>query len=369
MATTAIAPYEIASGGALRDVERAVHLTRGTDRDWVRRVVAILAIVYVPLLVFGGISRIVSGEWIPALTQVSTHVRGLVAIPLLLAAEHLVDARARAFGNYMISSGLALPVEDAYRAAVARAVQWRDSAIAETALLVISIGSLLFKATYVGTDALAIWGELPEVIVFRFLLLRWAWRWLLWTVFLWRLSRMPLALRATHPDRFAGLGPVLGPAYAFTAVIAGCSAAIAGGWADHMLQAHAPLSTFYKPTIAYAVLSIMLVLAPGSVFAAMLYRARRTGLGSYGAFAQRYVDAFDAKWMAARGQDALGAADISGLADLGGSYVVVGEMRVVPWALRLIKITVAAALVPVLALALIEHNVSELIAQLGKALL
>jgi hypothetical protein len=350
-------------------MERAVHLTRGTQRDWLRRVVAILAVVYVPLLVFGAISRIVTGEWIPALTQVSTHVRGLVAIPLLLAAEHLVDARARAFGNYMVASGLVSPVEDVYRAAVARVIRLRDSAIAETALLVLAIASLLFKGTYVGTGALAMWGALPEVIVFRFLLLRWVWRWLLWTAFLWRLSRMPLALRATHPDRLAGLGPVLGPAYALTAVVAGCSAAIAGGWAEQMLEAHVPLSTYYKPAGMYAVLSIMLVLAPGCVFAGMLYRARKAGLGVYGAFAQRYVDAFDAKWMAARGQDALGAADISGLADLGGSYVVVGEMRVVPWASRLIKITVVAALVPILSLALIDRDVSDLIAQLGKALL
>jgi len=40
----------------------------------------------------------------------------------------------------------------------------------------------------------------------RFFLYRWAFRYFIWTALLWKLSRTPLHLIPTHPDRAAGLG-------------------------------------------------------------------------------------------------------------------------------------------------------------------
>lgn len=57
-------------------------------------------------------------------------------------------------------------------------------------------------------------------------------------------------------------------------------------------------------------------------------RVRREGLEEYGFLAQRYVESFDRKWID------LGTGDIQLLADLGNSYQVVREVRVVPFALQ-----------------------------------
>ena len=45
---------------------------------------------------------------------------------------------------------------------------------------------------------------------------------------------------------------------------------------------------------------VFLVLFPLMVFAGQLARVKRTGLGEYGGFAQRYVREFDTKWLRGR---------------------------------------------------------------------
>lgn len=367
--TAAVAPYEITAGGPVRRFERVIHLTRGVERDWLRRAVAIGAVVHIPLLLFGVGTRVVTGEWPFVVQELSTHARALVAIPLLLFAQRLVDDRARIFGEYLIESGIAQPVEAAYHAAVARSMRLRDSILAEAVVLVLSIASLFASSTYLGGRGLVLWATLPAIIVFRFLLLHWLWRWVLWIVFLWRISRLPLVLRSTHPDRLAGLAPALGPSYAFAAVVAGCAAMISGGWIDQMLYADRPVSTFFDVAIAFILIAVVVSHAPAYVFVGVLYRVRKNGLARYGALAQRYVAAFDTRWIDARGEAALGAADISGLADLGGSYSVIPETRVMPGSRRLLQGIVTAALVPMLPLVLIAVGFMSLLERLGKVLL
>lgn len=360
--------YEIAAGGALRGVERAIHLTRGGRRDWVRRCVTLIAIVYVPILVLGIADRLVSGEWPEMLVAVSTHVRALVAIPLLIAAEPLVDARARSLGTYMVSSGIVQDVDE-YRTVVTRSVRRRDSIAAESVVLILAVASTLVDSPYFGAHRFAEWGMLPAAVVFRFLLLRWVWRWLLWFRFLWGLSRLPLALRATHPDRLAGLGPVLEPAFAFCVVIVACGATLAAAWADITALEGLRPDAFIYPAVTFTVIVLIVVTLPGVVFTGAMYKAREASLVRYGALSQRYAAAFDARWGDARGEDALGAADISGLCDLGGSYTVVPESRIVLWSPRLLQVATAAALLPMLPLAFYELGVSSIVERLGKVLL
>lgn len=367
--TAAVATYEITAGGPVRRFERIIHLARGVERDWQRRAIAIGAVVHLPVLLFGVGMRVVTGQWPLVIQEVSTHARALVALPLLLFAQRLVDDRARSFGEYLIASEIVQPAEAAYHAALTRSVRLRDSTVVEATLVVLAIASLFASGTYLGGRALVMWASLPAIIVFRFLLLHWLWRWVLWIVFLWRISRLPLALRSTHPDRLAGLGPALGPSYAFAAVVAGCSAMISGGWVDQMLYAGRPVSSFYDVAIAFIVTAVVVAHAPGCVFIGVLYRARKNTLKRYGAFAQRYVVAFDTRWNDERGEAALGAPDISGLADLGGSFVVVPETRVVPGSRRLLHVIVIAALIPMLPLALIAVGFFSLLHQLGKVLL
>jgi hypothetical protein len=98
-------------------------------------------------------------------------------------------------------------------------------------------------------------------------------------LFLWRLSRLPLALRATHPDRLGGLGPLLMPAYALAVFGAAGSSELAGAWADRMVHEAVSLATFSGATLVYAAILVGLALAPTLGFLAPRYRVRTDGRG------------------------------------------------------------------------------------------
>lgn len=363
--TTAASSYEITEGGLLRSLERALHLTRGDGRDWLRRCAFFLVITYLPVLLLGLGWRIIAGDWLPPLAHVHTHVRALVSVPLLLAAEVVVETRARGAGAYVLASRLVGEAREGHEAAIERTARLRDSHVVEVALLAIALGTSFLEGTYFGAASLFQWLNEPSIVVFRFLLLRWIWRWLLWGVFLGRLARLRLELRATHPDRLAGLAPLLGPSHAIAVVAAAGSSAIASGWIELMVRHQRPLSAFYDMALTYVLVMVVLALLPACVFIPSLYRARKDGLGAYGAFAHRFVGAFEERWFEAGGKEALGAPDLSSLADLGGSYTVVAEIRLFPWTPRLVLVIVLGALLPMVPLMTIEIGLPELLQKLA----
>lgn len=362
--------YAITEGGLLRRVEHALHITRGDDLDWLRRAAVLVTIVCIPSLVLGLAWGLFAGEWFPALSLVQTYVRPFVTVPLLFAAEPLVEARARAAGQYLVESGIARSSPDACRQAVARTARLRDSLIAEGALLAIAVASLLLGTSPLrGSVSPFWWGSLPLIILFRFLIFRWLWRWLLWTLYLRWLARAPLALHATHPDRMAGLGPLLGPSHASALIAAAAATVLAAAIADTVRLGGVPLHAFYDMAATFVALAVLLALVPGFVLSRRLYNVRKYGLRRYGAFSHRFARAFEARWYGARGEDGLGAPDISSLCDLGGSFSVVDEIRVFGWSRRVVVAVALGALLPMVPLVLMQIDFSDLVARIAKNLL
>ena len=354
--------------GTLTPPDGSGHLVLGAvppgPREMWRRVMAVLVFTCLPVLVVGLGWRIYSGEWPLALTRISTHARAFLAIPLLLCAEALVDVRVREACLYLADSGIIGEAPGAYRSLVARYTRIRDSIAAQVVVLVIATVSLFLDWTYVDGAAPSVWGALPVTLVFRFLLVRWLWRWLLWDRLLWGVSRLPLRLRSTHPDRLAGLEPLLGPGHAFAAVVAGGAVALAGGWADLMLRTGVSSATLRVPAVSFAVVAIAVATAPTLSFIPHLYRARKDGLAIYGVFAAQVTDAFESRWFNTDGGLALRKQDISSLCDLGGAYEVIVGTRVVPWSHRLGLVVGVGALAPIVPLFLADVGVAEIGARL-----
>jgi hypothetical protein len=105
------------------------------------------------------------------------------------------------------------------------------------------------------------------------------------------------------------------------------------------------------------------------MFTPQLSQAKRRGLSEYGLLASRYVQVFEDKWVrgdAAESDELLGSGDIQSLADLGNSYAVVQEMRVVPFGLQDIARLAAATAAPLLPLGLTIFSLEQLIVRLVK---
>jgi hypothetical protein len=380
--------FSLVLGGPLFQLLRRAHLADDALMMVRQRILFIALLAWLPLALLA----MLEGElWggsaaVPFLKDVEVHIRLLVTLPLLILAELVVHRRMRPLLQQFVERNL-IP-EDAmtdFEAAIASAFRWRNSVVAELLLiaLVYGVGIGVVWRHYLALDT-ATWYATPSALgstlsvagmwycyvslpIFQFLLVRWYFRLFIWGRFLWQVSRIDLNLVPTHPDRLGGLSFVSGQVYAFAVLAVAHGAILAGNLANRIFFTGATL-TQYKAEIAIVVIFMLcLILGPLLVFTPQLSQAKRVGLREYGTLAERYVREFDAKWLrggAPAGEPLVGSADIQSLADLGNSYGVVQDMRIVPVTRDALLRLVVATLAPIVPLALTMMSLEDLLKKL-----
>jgi hypothetical protein len=383
------AEFSLVLGGPLFQLFRSTHLC-GNGLELVRtRIVVISLFAWLPLLLLSALNGQLLGGTVavPFILDVEVHVRFLVALPLLIAAELVVHQRMHLVVKQFLERKL-IPESAMTRfdSAITSAFRLRNSVWAEVLLvaLVYGVGVFIIWRLYTVLDTstwqtapadtgtrlspAGMWYAYVSLPLFQFLLLRWYFRIFIWMRFLWQVSRIDLSLLPMHPDRFGGLGFLSNTAYAFIPLAAAHGAVLSGQIANRIFHLGAALTAF-KVEIALVVGFVQcLVFVPLLLFAFPLNRAKRAGLREYGTLGARYVREFDVKWL--RGgtpanEPLVGSADIQSLADLGNSFEVVRSMRVAPVTRDAILQLAAATLVPVVPLLLTVMPLEELLKRLA----
>ncbi len=357
----------------------------GDERRLVfRRALGAILITWLPLLLLSFMQGL---AWsarirIPFLCDFAVNVRLLVAVPILILAESRIDRRWRVLVLEFVRSELVnektLP---SFEAVLERTTRWRDRVLPEALLAIAALlPSILFVKTELLMTGISNWHNLPSgalsaagwwfnlvsTPIFRFLLLRWFWRMFLWASFLWRVSRIGLFLVATHTDLAAGLGFLSEGQKAFSPIVFAGGAVIAAEVGNAIAYQGAVLSSMKFPMIAYGVLAIIFLVLPLLVVAPVLLKIKRKGLLEYGAQVTIHNQLFEQKWIQEKQPDEtlLGSPDPSSLADLGSSFTIVRQMRIVPIDKpTLIALAVSAAL-PMLPVVLYATPAPELIRML-----
>ena len=385
--------FSLVLGGPLYQLLRRAHVS-GDALELVRqRVIIISLFAWLPLLALSALEgRLLGGRVaVPFLLDVEVHVKFLLALPLLIAAELVVHQRMRFVVRQFLERNL-IP-ENAitrFNAAIASAFRLRNSVLAEMLLIafVYGVGILIVWRHYTTLDTATwyatpsaegsklwlagIWYGYVSLPLFQFLLLRWYFRIFIWIRFLWQVSRIDLSLVPTHPDRAGGLGFLSNTVFAFTLLAVAHGALLAGQFANRIFYLGAALPE-YKIEIAVVVFFLLcVVLGPLLVFAPQLAQAKRTGLREYGTLAERYVREFDAKWLrggAPVDEPFVGSGDIQSLADLGNSFEVVRTMQIAPITRDALLRLVGATLAPIIPLLLTMMPLEELLKKLFGILL
>ena len=203
------------------------------------------------------------------------------------------------------------------------------------------------------------------VPLFRFLRLRWLWRLALWC-FLWRVSRLELRLVPTHPDRAGGLGYLELVHTEFIPLVLAISATQSASLAQDIASGRMMFDGIYPGVAFILIADAVLFLGPLQIFCRKLWQCKVKGLSDYSAFAERYVNEFDRKWLGAGpapGEPLLGTADIQSLADLSNSVSIVRDMRLVPVSASMLMYLAVAALLPLLPLVLFKYLLADLLAK------
>jgi len=380
--------FSLVLGGPLFQLLRRSHLADDALEMVRQRIVVMALLAWLPLLLLTALEgQLIGGSAaVPFLMDAEVHIRFLVAIPLMIGAELVVHRRMRLLLRQFLERNLipesALPRFDA---AIHSAFRLRNSTLAEVLLIAIvySLGIMVIWRNYVALDAptwfatptadgsslslAGYWYAYVGMPIFQFLLLRWYFRLFIWSRFLWQVSRIELNLVPTHPDRTGGLGFLGGTVYAFIPLLMAHGAIVAGNLANRIFYLGANLTDF-KGEIAVMVAFLMcVVFGPLLAFTLQLAEAKRTGKREYGTLAQRYVRAFDAKWLrggAPADEPLLGSADIQSLSDLGSSYEVVRTMNTTPVSRDAVLRLAAAVLVPIVPLVLTMMPWEELLKKL-----
>ncbi len=387
-----LSDFSLVAGGPLYRLLRRARLSGGSLEGVRRRIVVMVLLMWVPLLILSVAEGHAwgAGVALPFLQDIETHLRILVAVPLLIAAEVMVHRSllpiVRAFpGNGLLRAD-ARPQFDA---AIDSALRLRNSAVIELLLIAFVYTVAL---PFVWRDQLAMqvnsWyatvanGELQPTYagwwlglvcmpIIQFLMLRWFFRIFIWARFLRQVARTRLDLEPTHPDGTAGLLFLARSGRAYRLLLLAVGAMLSGTIANRIFHAGAMLPQFKVEIVGIVAVFVFIVLGPLVVFYPQLRAARRRGMMEYGTLGQSYAREFNAKWVRGpnpAGEPLLGSPDIQSLADLRNGFEVVQGIRLVPFTMKNVTSLAATMLLPVAPLLLTMISVEQLIDRLLKAL-
>jgi hypothetical protein len=313
-----------------------------------------------------------------SLAVLGVHIRLLIVIPLLFLAESWIAPRWSSFVSTLASSnvvpGTELPL---LNLEIKRINRLKDSWIPEAVCLIAAVvlsnfgsylplhgNSIAYQANQMTAgSAAAYWYWIVCMPVFRFLLLRWGWKLLLWSYLLWRLAKLKLFLLAIHPDSTAGLGGLEVVHSYFTPLILALSAIQAASFAEDISRGAMSLESVYPAFALTVVVDAVLFLGPLCFFSPKLWACQLRGRRDYGRLADSYVTQFDQKWVKSNdspGEPLLGSPDIQSLADLANSIGIIRNMRLAPIGKRLLISYGIAAMAPIVPLLLLKYPIAEL---------
>jgi hypothetical protein len=378
----------IAGGPYYRAIQR---MGLSERRRALHRIFALLALTWLPLFLFCLTEGTAWGSKvrIPLLSDYSIYGRFLVALPLLIAAELVVDPFIRRTVPVFTSSGIIREGDlAAYRAAVERIMRLRDSGLAEVFLAILAFFPFfLFAANYEwmssrisswhgttseGLSPAGWWFLIVSSPFLRFLMFRWLWRYALWAYLLRGISRLKLGLLPTHPDRLGGLGFMVLAQQQFGILAAALGAVLAGQFANEITHFGTALGEVRAETALFVAIAVLVVFLPLTPFSLKLFEARRDGLLRYSVVACGVTGEFDSKWVGAPESPPgamIGSQDPSSLIDYISSYDVIQATRMIPISKRAVLYIAAQAAAPFALVWYLATPIDELIAQILKRLL
>ncbi len=349
-----------------------------------------LAITWVPLLLlcleqgtaFQGLVKL------PLCADYINSARFLIVAPLLILSDLVTKPWLLKVANHTLVEHIGSNGVAAYNKVTKQIFQLRDAASVQLVLFFIAVATAPLWVHVVLSVELTNWQVVPDPYqpvlsgagkwhafisqpLFRFVILDWFWDYALWAFFLFKISRFPLRISATHPDGVGGLGFIaVGQSFFGIAAFA-LSTAMCSVVAQTIVETHATLQSFTNLGILFLFAILLLFLGPLLVFTPILVSTKRQGIFTYGALCHQLNDAFAAKWITAKEPESsllISSQEPSTLADLNASFQNIQNMRIFVFGKPSLIAFVVAACLPALPLVATAIPLKELLEQLIKAL-
>lgn len=277
-----------------------------------------------------------------------------VGLPLFVLAERVIGAHTREAAEYFVTTGVVTrPDVPAVAGGHRRMAALRHSMLPDLACVAVAYALSFATILPERWNALPTWHAdgfaLPKPLtaagwwemmvalpVLNYWWLRWIWKCALWTGYLFRLSRVRLALVATHPDATGGIGFLSDVQSKFGLVILAygiSNVAATVGYKVSVEGASWSLPSVWGPLVGFVIGAPLLFTAPLFMFTKQLYRAKRQARSRLFEEGTVRARAFEARWTTAMPSENLNT-ELAGWHQLRNLHEHIEKMRVVPFDLR-----------------------------------
>jgi len=300
--------------------------------------------------------------------------RFLIAIWIMIATERYADGRLISLTQHFREARILADGDmPAFRSALATADRRSGSALAEfvifgtvlvwsgaTTFLTVELTGTSWEGREAGEGVVLSWaGEVARFVstpLFLFLMLRWVWRFIVWSGLLYRVSRLSLQLMPLHPDRCGGLGFLSIFPSIFSGFMFALSCVVAAAMVKDLGLEHHAAQTVWLALAGWLVISLGLGLGPLLVFMRPLYILRERALIDYGRLASQHHLAFHRRWIIEKrnGEELMGSPDPSSASDLNATVEAVQNLRFIPVDFPAVLQLVVAAGAPLLAVVMTQ---------------
>jgi len=363
--------FSLVTGDPLYRAQRMLGLIPQRGLGTGRRIAVAVGLTWLPLVLWAVWNRLflagVAEE--PLARHFGIHARFLIALPLFLISEGLVDRTLKRVLPQFISSGV---VDDsllpAFRKVLIAAGRLRDSRLALLVIvglvaLISATGweeaqhnhELVWTQPMGGRGFASLWFTWISRPLFLVVVLAWLWRLFVVTRLFQQIANLGLRFAPTHPDRAGGIGFVEKIPAAFAPFFFGIAVVIAGRWAHDALYHGLSVEDLGFPAAVLIAGCVLLGLAPLLMFVGPLLALKRRSLIGIGALLAHYGRLFDRRWMRHETVDdggLLGAPEIGPVADTVALYDAVSRIRPLPvsrTAIIPLALAVAIPMIPVFA--------------------
>ena len=374
--------FSIVVGGPFHSILRQIGLVDEDQLPSYRAILFLVTVAWLPGALLATLQALFDGNYSGwgYFSDPTVLTRYIAAIWVMVATERYADGRIKMLTRQFREARLLLKKDlPGFSKVLVQADRRSSSATAEVMLLGLAIiwsgvSSIYLVETsgssWIGvyTEADATWswaGHYARFVatpLFLFLVFRWMWRFAVWTLLLFNLSRLPLQLTPLHPDRAAGLGFLSIYPSIFSGFILALSCVVAAAAITEIGLVEHSANQVWLLIAGWIALNLVLFLGPLTIFSSHLYKTRETALLEYGGLASQHHLMFHRKWIMgeSNNEQLLGSPDPSSVSDLNAAVQAVQDMRVLPVDRFAVVQLIVAAGVPMLAVAGTQLPLSEL---------
>jgi hypothetical protein len=357
--------FSLTEGDRVNQVFGLLGLGGRRPLDLLSRSLLLILLTWIPLAILAWWQGLYSArvEGSNFFADFAAYAQFLFALPLFVVAESIVSLNTREAAKAFFSAGIIparlAPRVDALHRMVARR---RRSGRAELFLLAIAYALALLtigpelclhrvvcvigadtwhsqtlagqvRLTYAGWYAMLV--ALP---LLNYWWLRWAWKILIWTHFLYRVTRFRLLLVASHPDHTGGIGFISRVqakfgwiifAYGISNVAAVVAYKVAIEGADLAVM------SVWGPMVGFTIGAPLLFTLPLFMFTKQLFRTKKRALSTYRRLAMNQTRLLEKHWLNIGRTDADARPfDLEQQTSFGQIFESIERMRVVPFDFR-----------------------------------